>query len=156
MGRPSDYCQETVDRICEELAEGNSLRAICADADMPDARTVHRWLEKSDSFRQQYAHARELQAEGFADEVVEIADSVRRGATAEDVTAARLAVDSRKWAAGKLHPKKWGERLDVEHGGEVTHRHMTLAQFEERVSEAKRLSGRVVEGGELEQGESGK
>lgn len=155
MGRKSDYCQATVDRVCNEIAAGNSLRAICADPDMPCVDSIITWLGKHPSFAAQYAQARATQAEGYADEIVEIADSVRAG-TAEQVAAARLAVDSRKWIAAKLLPKKYGERLDVEHGGEVTHRHMTLAQFEERVTEAKRLSGRVVEGGELEQGESGK
>ena len=35
MGRPTDYRQETADAICERLANGESLRAICRDDAMP-------------------------------------------------------------------------------------------------------------------------
>jgi hypothetical protein len=35
-GRPSDYCAEIAMTICDRLADGESLRAICADAEMPD------------------------------------------------------------------------------------------------------------------------
>jgi hypothetical protein len=34
-GRPSDYNQETADRICSQLAEGKSMRTVCLAEDMP-------------------------------------------------------------------------------------------------------------------------
>src|ERR1700730_7557185 len=46
--------------------------------------------------------------------VIEIADSVRKGATSEEVQAARLAVHSRKWVASKLLPKRYGDKLETE------------------------------------------
>lgn len=45
--------------ICELMAEGQGLREICRDPDMPDRRTVLRWLEANAEFRRQYARARE-------------------------------------------------------------------------------------------------
>jgi hypothetical protein len=38
-GRPSDYTQEIADLICERIADGESLRAICAGDDMPNKST---------------------------------------------------------------------------------------------------------------------
>jgi len=38
------FSQEVFDAICERLADGESLRAICADADMPNKGSVFRWL----------------------------------------------------------------------------------------------------------------
>src|SRR5262249_46433192 len=54
-GRPSDYCAEIAMTICDRLADGESLRAICADAGMPDKATVFRWIGRHKAFRNQYA-----------------------------------------------------------------------------------------------------
>jgi len=77
-GRPSDYSAEIADTICNRLAGGESLRAICADAGMPDRATVSRWLARYEEFRGLYGFARECQAECLVDEILKIArDSSR-------------------------------------------------------------------------------
>lgn len=112
-GRPSSYTIEIGDDICDRLANGESLRAICADDGMPGRSTVFRWLGDNESFRDQYARAREDQAETMADDIVAIAD----GDAAEDTPVAtardRLRVDARKWVASKLKPKKYGDRTTL-------------------------------------------
>ena len=115
MGRPSDYTQEIADAICEHIAQGKSLRWICAEDGMPGSTTVYRWLNENEGFRKQYTHARELQAEFYADEIIEIADLAKN----EDAQVARLRVDARKWKASKLAPKKYGDKLDLNHSGGV-------------------------------------
>ena len=79
--------------------------------------TVMRWLAKAEheEFREQYAHAREVQAEVRADEIVDIADATEGGSN-EAVQSARLRVDSRKWIASKLLPKKYGDK--IQHTGD--------------------------------------
>lgn len=129
MGRPSSFTQGVADMLCERLAEGESLRAICADDGMPRRATVFRWLAVNEMFRDQYAWAKEAQAETYADEIVAIADD-RQGDyierdgnvvyNAEHVNRSRLRVDARKWVASKLKPKKYGDRLDVESKGSLT------------------------------------
>ena len=52
VGRPTTYNQETADKICELIARGMSLRAICASADMPAGGTVHRWLAEHQDFQE--------------------------------------------------------------------------------------------------------
>jgi len=105
----AEFSPELFDRICERIAEGESLRAICEDPDMPARVNVIRWLEKDDALRNQYARARELQADHEFDEIKVIADL----ADAEDVQVARLRIDARKWRAGKLRPKVYGDKVDV-------------------------------------------
>lgn len=127
MGRPSEFTQEKADAICERLAAGESLRAICRDDGQPDNKTVLRWLEANEGFRQQYARARELQAEALFDEMLEIADDSSGDATtngrgdtvmdAEFVQRSRLRVDTRKWYLSKLAPKKYGEKVEQEFTG---------------------------------------
>jgi hypothetical protein len=69
----------------------------------------------------QYARAKEESADHLAEEIMEIADEAMNALTSEQVQAARLRVDARKWIASKLKPKKYGER--IEHAGEVAHKH---------------------------------
>lgn len=130
-GRPSDFSPEIANEICERLIGGESLRGICLDDHMPDARTVHRWLVVNEQFRQQYAHAREAQAETLFDDILEIADDARndwmerRGeddagwvANGENLQRSRLRVDARKWMASKLAPKKYGDKVALTGGDE--------------------------------------
>lgn len=130
-GRPSSFSQETADAICDRLSAGETLRAICRDDAMPDQTTVFRWIRTLDDFRQQYALARETQADTWADELVEIADDgtndyVRRNhgeddegwrVNGEHIQRSRLRVDARKWLMSKSAPKKYGEKITSEIGG---------------------------------------
>ena len=75
-----------------------------------------RWLRSTGyDFRDQYARAREAQADKYFQEIIEIADA----ATPETVNVARLRVDSRKFTVARLAPKKYGDRIshDVKGGG---------------------------------------
>lgn len=131
-GRPSSFTQAKADAICERLAKGESLRSICAEATFPDQTTVYRWLRDVESFRLQYTRAREDQAETLFDQMVTIADTPVIGtktvtkATGVEMTEGdmiehrRLQVETRKWVLGKLAPKKYGEKQQIEHSGSVT------------------------------------
>ena len=133
-GRPSSYSQELADSICEQLADGMSLRDICKADDMPSKGTVFRWLAQNQAFQDQYAHARDAQADVLADEILSIADDGTNDwqekygkdgeqtgwqVNGEAVQRSRLRVDSRKWIASKLKPKKYGDKIEQEIKGEI-------------------------------------
>ena len=139
-GRPCEYTQEVGDLICERLSDGESLRTICAEDGMPHRATVFRWIAVNDIFRDQYARAREEQAEAMADEIVSIADEGEHKVLEGDggtivvydstaVARNRLRIDARKWVASKLKPKKYGEKLDLSHAGQIDS-HITVAFVE--------------------------
>ncbi len=109
------FSQELFDYICEAISNGESLRSICADENMPSTAGFMKWLAKdeSGSLVEQYARAREAQADAIFDECLHIADE-----GSDDVQKAKLRIDTRKWMAGKLRPKKYGERQQLEHTGE--------------------------------------
>lgn len=127
IGRPLSYTQGIGDEICERLSLGESLIAICKDDWMPHRATVHRWLldDQLTAFRDNYARARELQADSFFDEITDVARTPMEGAIVtvspdgvterrEDMLGhRRLMIDALKWQAGKLRPKKYGDKLDV-------------------------------------------
>lgn len=136
-GRPLSYTQEIADIICDRLSLGESLRSICDDDAMPSRMTVFRWLRRDDeigtAFRDQYAHAREAQADSLFDEMNEIADDGtndwmekrdKDGAligwqlNGEHVQRSKLRIETRKWQAAKLKPKKYGEKIDITSGDE--------------------------------------
>lgn len=128
-GRPSGYSQEIADVICQRIADGESLRAICRDENMPAMSSVFRWLadDANSGFREQYAHAREVQAESMAEEILEIADDGTSDTYKDDngnertdqevIGRSRLRVDARKWLLSKMLPKKYGDRIQQEVSG---------------------------------------
>ena len=119
-GRPSEYNKETGDKICEQLMDGKSLRLICQEEGMPNRSTVFRWIHQNEEFRNQYAHAREEQADLLFDECLSIADQYddnQDKLNVEHIQRAKLRIDTRKWMAGKLRPKKYGEKVQQELSG---------------------------------------
>ena len=119
--------------ICEQLADGKGLRAICRQDGMPTKTTVLRWLESDPEFRDQYMRAREIQADTLFDEILEIADEITDAEDNEHIQRSRLRVDARKWMAGKLRPKVYGEKLELSGDPE----HPVVAVVERRIVRAK-------------------
>ena len=127
MGRPSIYTQILADTICARLAATESLRAICRDPEMPNNSTVMRWLkeDKHPGFQEQYARGREVGLDSMADEILEIADQLlpklRDGRIdSGKVQEKRLQIDARKWILSKQLAKKYGDKIDLAHGGAIS------------------------------------
>lgn len=96
--------------ICERVAEGETLTRICQDPRLPTKASVLKALAADAAFRQRYEKARRLQAEHWAEEILEIVDA---GADSEDaegrplaekdlLARAKLRVDARKWLLARL------------------------------------------------------
>ncbi|MBX5157031.1 terminase small subunit protein [Rhizobium sp. NZLR3b] len=139
MGRPTKFTQALAEKICERIADRESLRSICRDEDMPAKSTVLSWLADDDkaAFRARYALAREILADSFVDELVEIADDrsddwiEKKNAAGETtgwqengeaIRRSQLRIATRQWVAEKLKPKKYGSKIEPEQGvtGEVS------------------------------------
>lgn len=132
VGRPTSFNDDVAAAILERMADGESLRTICADDGMPNRSTVFRWLSQFPDFRDQYAHAREEQADALFDELLEIADdgsndwmerknkddqSLGWVENGEALRRSALRIEARKWMASKLLPKKYGDRTQMEVSG---------------------------------------
>ena len=121
--------------ICHRIAEGESLRQICKHADLgaviplPNAQTVNQWLRDDTAFRDKYIVARQWQADLYADQILEVAESAF-GQSKEFIQAARLKIDCLKWLAGKQHPRYWGDRQQIEMTANVDVRHLSLEQLQ--------------------------
>ena len=132
MARPSDYTPELGDAICAQVTEGKSLVKICLDEDMPDPRTVYRWFRKHEEFCQNYARAKEDQADYFVEDILQIADEAKN----DDIQVAKLRVDTRKWAASKYKPKKYGDATLMKLGdSEGNNLQVTIQKFSDAPSQ---------------------
>lgn len=131
-GRPTDYTPELADLVCERLANGESMRSVSRDDNMPAMCTLFKWLRIHPEFAQQYAKAKEESADALVEDMLDIADNQVEQPLIVDglpmqvdgklvmvkdavsVNHAKLRVDTRKWAASKLKPKKYGDKVTQE------------------------------------------
>lgn len=136
-GRPPKYSGKIADKICTLIVEGQTLREICGGEEFPNVSTVFRWLadDRYRDFRDQYARAKEVQAELMADEILRIADdgtndyvqrqsgnSVRFAFRGEHVQRSKLRIDARKWLLSKMLPKKYGHKIEIKPHDDMTMR----------------------------------
>lgn len=134
----TEYTAELALQICDHIASGLPLRAIAALPGMPALSTMMVWLDgRHAEFTEQYARAREAQADKMAEEILSIADEEctmvradKHGSKDDDgsgntevlfdataVARNRLRVDARKWLASRMAPKKYGDKIQAEHSG---------------------------------------
>jgi len=71
MGRPRKFNAEIAERICDRIAEGDTLRRICKDQEFPTRRTVQRWVNNDPDFARQYAMARACALDDECDLILE-------------------------------------------------------------------------------------
>ena len=118
------------DEILSQVRSGKSLRAACRDGDdwIPPEATFRMWCDSDADLSAQYTRAREERAEAIFEECLEIADKQGADVVTVDgvdvvdhnvIARARLQVDTRKWMLGKMQPKKYGDKLELEHAGKV-------------------------------------
>ncbi len=126
---------------------------------MPDKATVLRWLadKKKADFRERYVYAREMQADALFDQALEIADDAsgdwtedkdgKKVVDHENIQRSRLRVDTRKWAAGKMAPKRYGDKLQHtgEGGGPIRVRPDLSKLSDEELNVIERILGRTAD-----------
>lgn len=124
-GRPTDYSDEIAEKVCEAIAcTPRGLEHICAADDMPAASTVYKWLVRYPEFVEKYGRAREAQAHLVMDQVLDIADDGTNDFVLTDdgpsldrdhIQRSKLRVETRFRLAGKLNPKKYGDKAELDH-----------------------------------------
>jgi hypothetical protein len=126
MAYTVDQIESVFSKIILEIVLGRSLKSILRDDDMPSINTFYDWIESDDKKMNQYARATKIRADFIFEEIIEIADddsgdrkvNEKTGEEVLDsefVQRSRLKVDARKWAVSKMNPKKYGDKLDVDH-----------------------------------------
>jgi len=120
------------EKICVEIESGRSLRSILKeDKDMPSSSTFFIWLTEDPIKSKRYELATDLRTDDLFDQIVEIAFNTEEGTTTKvtergiEITTGdmlghrRLKIDALKWSLSKLNPKKYGDKIQTEHSGEI-------------------------------------
>lgn len=112
MAAPKSRSKKTPELIAEILSEfENSSSMATREACKKHGISLaiwNRWLNDDEELVERYARAREAQTELMVNEMVSISDDPDL-----DANSKRVMIDTRKWIASKLKPKKYGDRLDV-------------------------------------------
>lgn len=130
MGRPTIYTEGLGKEICRRIVLGDSLRSICIEEGMPCRETALTWAsDVHHPFSDQYTRAKQIQALGMSEELLEIADdgtndwmerrnkdgSTYEAVNEEVIQRSRMRIDTRKWILSKMLPKTFGEKQSVDH-----------------------------------------
>lgn len=127
-GRPPTWTEEKVRVIAEDifvrLENSDSSTKVCRDLKI-STHTLAEWMVKYSWFKQGYLRARYAGLDKMADDMLAIADQYENDILPngkpnnEIVQRARLRIDTRKWILAKLHPAKYGDKVEVDHTGSV-------------------------------------
>ena len=96
--------------LCERIAGGESMYRVCEDHHMPNRAAIFHWIKDDPIFAELLREAYAARGEKFAEETTLLADEAKE-APPELTAAYRLAVDTRKWVASRLLPKKYGDKV---------------------------------------------
>lgn len=131
------YSQEEKESIFNDIFQsienGNSLRKSLIAVGISSS-TFFIWIEEDETKSKQYVRATELRAEALLDEMFDIVDDTSSDYTGiaigegeaseilldkkpnyELIQRSRLRYDARKWLVSKLNPKKYGDKIDLDH-----------------------------------------
>lgn len=139
LGRPTIFTPEIADEIVERLSEGEPLRQICRDDRMPSWQTVYRWKADDEAFSRRIAGAREAGFDAIAEECLEIADDTDNDTlltehgerpNTEWISRSKLRIETRMKLLAKWDPKRYGDKIDLNHGGQGDNPLQTVTRIE--------------------------
>ncbi|WP_367180967.1 hypothetical protein [uncultured Piscinibacter sp.] len=113
MARPTIYTEDLGVEIAWRSAEGKSLKTICTGRGMPSVRTVFRWRRDHPEFAALLDLAVLDRAQLYVEQTIDIADE--QAADSAQVSRAKNRIQARQWAAARLNPAKFSERLVASH-----------------------------------------
>ena len=120
MSRVCKYEPQTIWPILlEDIANGSSLSGALRRLDpAPSYWWAKDCLRRNTDLRSRYQEAVTDRADRLAEELLELADTpMPKGLDGPSASAwvqqLRVRIDVRKWAASKLAPRVYGERIDV-------------------------------------------
>lgn len=122
LGRPSTFSQEIADEICARLSKGEPLAHICRDEHMPAVRTVSHWKDANETFKADFARARDDGYDTIAAECLDIADEISRDTVTTDsgerantewISRSKLRIETRLKLLAKWDPRRYGDKISI-------------------------------------------
>jgi len=130
-----------IEDVCNTLVDGWSLRDIAEEMDHNHMRkhgkpreragkrarmhatTILRWIESASERVKMYEDAREMQADAYFSEILQLSNekiplTIFGSFDSAAVQDKKLRLEALKYIASKLAPKRYGEKLDLTSGGD--------------------------------------
>lgn len=116
-GRPPVYSNEVWKSIFDRVGGGASLTTALKETGLSYTH-AYRLMDADPKLAEAYERAKKDRASRMAEEIIELADApIPEHLQGVEISAwvaqKRLQVDARKWVAAKLHPKVYGDKIDV-------------------------------------------
>lgn len=129
-----EWPMEQIEHVLQQIATGNTVRQAFDACGIDRARigSLYRLLLQDKALRKWYDEARELQAESYADDIIDIADTTHSDRDEEGkinhevINRDRLRVDTRKWLSAKWAPRRYGDTKHVHHEGDINVNHAAI------------------------------
>jgi len=138
------WTQELEDEIISRVSNGEPITHITKEDHMPAYPTFYRWVygeyglipkPEADRLRERYARAQLDYHIRLANEVTSIADddsgdhTLKKTIGGKEVVIpnkeytarSKLRIEARQWILSKFAPKQFGDKVQVEHTGQVEH-----------------------------------
>ena len=134
----NDEIREQISIICEKISDGASLRSILKEKQPFSRSTFYEIVSENKDIADQYARAMVERQEALFEEILTIADTPCEGVEtiegssgvtirkADMVLHRRLQIEARKWNLSRMNPKKYGDKVDVNHSGEISDKKITV------------------------------
>lgn len=106
------------EKICEEISNGKSTRKAIK-ANNISSQTFYKWIDNCEIKAKQYARACDERSEALVDEIIDISNHNEEDHTpftgTNVVQRDKIRIDALKWILSKQYPKKYGDKLDIDH-----------------------------------------
>lgn len=135
------FADDQIAELMDRIGKGEPIIKICNDPRMPSRASVYSWIESDAEFAGQFRAARARGVHALAEECLEIADEPTKDPV--EVANKRVRIDTRLRLAGKWLPKEYGEKIDVNHSGEVVNRHDLSGYSPDELDALEKLIGKA-------------
>jgi hypothetical protein len=112
------YLREKALAVCERISSGESARKSCL-AEGVKVPTFLLWCSQNADLAEHYARALSLRADVLFDGIEDVSEDAANADNAVRVAGLRLKSDNLKWQLARMSPRKYGDKLDLNHGGRV-------------------------------------
>ena len=124
MAYSEEKKEEILNNIFNMIESGKSLRFALSQIPLSSS-TFFIWIEENPEKSKHYAYVTDIRTElKFESIEQDYSEEPQRDAETGRIDSAwvqlqRLKIDAKKWELSKLNPKKYGDKIQQEHSGEL-------------------------------------
>jgi len=151
MAYTIDEKNKVFNYILEEIESGRAVRNVLMDSNTPSSSTFFKWIDENKDLAKQYARACETRGDAKFESIEnDYNEEPQRDLETGKIDTGwvqlqRLKIDTKKWEASKLNPKKYGDRVQ----SEVINKNIDITNLsEEEYKKQLEIAKKVIDAAE--------